>query len=163
MKKLPQKISSLFLATLMLAFTAGISVYKHYCGCTNQQISSLFVEVTCSDKPLASCCSTTSASPESCCSSQQGNTCEHDTACDVEDCCKTEIDIIQIESEFQVSQEKLIAADMGLLMAIVVSDIFSDTETKLFAGSFYTDPPPPVYGRQFLTAVHQLKLDIPVC
>lgn len=147
----------------MLAFTIGVSVYEHYCGCSDQRIASVFVEVTCSDSHGESCCSDQAVETPSCCSETSQNTCEHDSICDIDVCCKTNIEIIQIESEYQISQEKLAAPDQAVLNAIVVSDIFTDTETKLFAESFYTDTSPPVYGRQFLTAVHQLKLHLPVC
>lgn len=163
MKTLTQKITSLFLVTLMLAFTVGVSVYEHYCSCSDQRIASVFVEVTCSDGHDESCCSAKLVETLSCCSETAHHYCEHATSCNVDGCCKTEVDIIQIESEYQVSEEKLPVPYAAILIAIVVSDIVSDTETKLFAESFYSDPSPPVYGRQFLTAVHQLKLDIPVC
>lgn len=163
MQTLTQKITSLFLVALMLAFTVGISVYEHYCGCSDQRIASVFVEVTCSDNRGESCCSDQTVETPSCCSETSQNTCEHESICDIDGCCKTNIEIIQIDSEYKVPQEKLTAPDLSVLMAIIISDISSDTETKLFAESFYSDPSPPVYGRQFLTAVHQLKLDIPVC
>ena len=163
MKTFTQKITSLFLVTLMLAFTVGVSVYEHYCSCSDQRIASVFVEVTCGDKQGETCCSSSAAKEISCCSAYPENSCEHGTTCDVDGCCKTEIEIIQIQSEYHVSQEKLTAPDLSVLLAIIVSEIISDTETKLFAESFYSDPSPPVYGRQFLTAVHQLKLDVPVC
>jgi hypothetical protein len=163
MKNLTQKIMSFFLVTLMLAFTVGISVYEHYCSCSDQRIASVFVEVTCSDNHSESCCTAKVVEISSCCSEATQNTCGHENSCDVDGCCKTEIDIIQIDTEYQVSQEKITAPDLSLLLAIIGSDIFSDTETKLFAEGFYSDPSPPVYGRQFLTAVHQLKLDLPVC
>jgi hypothetical protein len=163
MKTLTQKITSLFLVTLMLAFTVGVSVYEHYCSCSDQRIASVFVEVTCSDGHDESCCSAKAVETSSCCSETTHHSCEHATSCNVNGCCKTEVDIIQIESEYQVSEEKLTEPEFTLLMAIQVSDIISDSETKLFAESFYSDPSPPVYGRQFLTAVQQLKLDVPVC
>jgi len=163
MKTLTQKILSLFLVTLMIAFTVGVSVYKHYCGCSNQQISSLFVEVTCGSNHGETCCSAEPVLTHSCCGEGSQNNCEHDSSCDVDGCCKTNLEIIQIESEYQVSQEKPAAPNLAVLQAIIVSDVFTDTETKLFAESFYTDTSPPFYGRQFLTAVHQLKLDLPVC
>ncbi|MBE0661324.1 MAG: hypothetical protein IH597_02555 [Bacteroidales bacterium] len=163
MQNFTQKITSLFLVALMLAFTVGISVYEHYCGCSDQKIASVFVEVTCSDNQGESCCSAKAVETKSCCSESSHNTCEHESSCDVDGCCKTNIEIIQIDSEYQVSQEKATALELSVLMAIIVSDIISDTETKIIAESFYSDPSPPVYGRQFLTAVHQLKFDIPVC
>lgn len=162
MKNLIQKILSLFLVALMLAFTVGISVYEHYCSCSDQRIASVFVEVTCSDNQSESCCSVKAVKASSCCSNSSHNTSEHKSNCDVDGCCKTEIDIIQIDTEYQVSQEKITAPNLSVLLAVIVSDIL-DTETKLFAESFYSDPFLPVYGRQFLTAVHQLKLDVPVC
>ncbi len=163
MKNITQKIIALFLVALMLVFTAGVSVFEHYCSCSDQRIASVFVEVTCSDNHGESCCSVKANEFSSCCSDSSHNNCEHENICDVEDCCKTEIDIIQIESEFQVSQEKITAPELSVLLAIIVSNTVSDTESKLVAESFYSDPSPPVYGRQFLTAVHQLKLDLPVC
>jgi hypothetical protein len=163
MKTLTQKILSFFLVTLLLAFTVGISVYEHYCSCSDQRIASVFVEVTCSDNQSVSCCSVEAVKASSCCSNSSHNTSEHESSCDVDGCCKTEIDIIQIDSEYQVSHEKFAAPDLSVLLAINVPDITSDTETKIVAESFYSDPPPPIYGRQFLTAVHQLKLDLPVC
>lgn len=162
MKTLSQKITSLFLVTLMVAFTVGVSVYEHYCSCSDQRIASVFVEVTCVDKQGETCCSS-EAKENSCCSGHAENACKHENSCDVDGCCKTEIEIIQIDTEYQVSQEKITAPELSVLLAVIGSDIFSDTETKLFAEGFYSDPSPPVYGRQFLTAVHQLKLDVPVC
>ena len=163
MKRLTQIVISTFLATLMLAFTVGVSVFEHYCSCSDQRIASLFVEVTCSDNHGVSCCTAKTFENASCCSETSHNNCEHESNCDVGGCCKTEIDIIQINSEYQISQEKLSAPELSVLLATIVPDIISDTETKLVAESFYSDPSPPVYGRQFLTAVHQLKLDLPVC
>jgi hypothetical protein len=163
MKTLTQKITSFFLVSLMLAFTVGISVYEHYCSCSDQRIASVFIEVTCSDNQSESCCSAKAVETFPCCSNSSHNTSEHESSCDVDVCCKTEIEIVQIDSEYQISQERLTAPDLSVLLAIIVSDIFSDNETKLHTESFYSDPSPPVYGRQFLTAVHQLKLDLPVC
>jgi len=163
MKTFTQKILSLFLVAFMLAFTVGISVYEHYCSCSDQRIASVFVELTCNDNHNESCCSTKAIKASSCCSNSSHNTSDHESSCDVDGCCKTEIEIIQIDSEYQVSQEKISAPDLSVLMAIIVSDVITDTETKLFAESFYSDPSPTVYGLQFLTAVHQLKFHIPVC
>jgi hypothetical protein len=163
MKNLTQKILSLFLVTLMLAFTVGVSVFEHYCACSNQRISSVFVEVSCSSEQGESCCSARAVESVSCCSEASPIGSQHESNCDVDGCCKTNIEIIQIESEYQVSQEKITAPELSVLMAILVSELSSETETELFTESFYSDPSPPVYGRQFLTAVHQLKFHIPVC
>jgi hypothetical protein len=163
MNSFTQKIISFFLVTLMLAFTVGVSVYEHYCGCSNQKIASVFLEVTCADKQGETCCSSTSTAVKSCCPDHTQNTCGHEQACEGDGCCKTNIEIIQIDSEYQVSQEKNSAPNLTALLAIIVSETIPDIESKSFAESFYADPSPPVYGRQFLTAVHQLKLDLPVC
>jgi len=163
MKNTAQKILSLFLVVLLLAFTVGISVYEHFCNCSNQRIASIFVEVTCGDNNGQTCCSSPPVAVQSCCIEDSQSTSEHESNCDVEGCCKTNLEVFQIESEYQVSQGKINAPDLSVLVAILVSDIICDAENKLFAESFYSDPSPPVYGRQFLTAVHQLKIDIPVC
>lgn len=163
MKIVLQRILSLFLVTLILAFTVGISMYEHYCGCSDKRIASVFVEVACADDHGQSCCSARPAEDLSCCSEGQQNYCEHQTNCDAGNCCKTEQEIIQIESEYQVSQEESIDYNLLPIKLIAVITANPEPQINVFTEGYYTETAPPVYGRQFLTAVHQLKIDVPVC
>lgn len=158
-----QKILSLFLVVLMLAFTVGVSVYEHICNCSNQRIASVFVEVTCSDNQHEICCSEKPLPEKSCCSESSQNSCEHETTCDAEGCCKTESSFFQIETEYQVSQAEAVGLGLFIVKIIAETAVNPEPEINSFIEGYYTDTSPPVYGRQFLTAVHQLKLDLPVC
>ncbi len=147
----------------MLFFTIGVPVYKHSCACSSKTIASVFVEVTCADSHGKTCCAAITTPTQSCCIPVTKNTCEHENSCDVSGCCKTETHVYQIDSEYQVSQEKL--HDVSLISEVIIAmiDFGSVEEPTLYTKNFYTDTSPPRKGRQFLTAVHQLKLDIPVC
>lgn len=162
MRNLSQNILSAFLVTLMLAFTVGVSVYQHYCACTNQQIASIFIERTCDVTHGETCCASGSTPKEDCCSEESNKNCEHENNCDIHGCCKTDIDIIQIENKYRAPEKQTIGFNLIPAEVLIVADIIADSETKLISENFYTDTSPPIYGRKFLIAVHQLKIDVPV-
>lgn len=163
MKNSAQKILSLFLVVLLLAFTVGISVYEHFCNCSNQRIASIFIEVTCADNNGETCCSHEPLTTASCCGESSQSSCEHETSCTAEGCCKTESNLIQIETEYQVSQAEAVGFGLFVVKIVAETAINPEPEINSFIEGYYTDTSPPVYGRQFLTAVHQLKIDVPVC
>jgi len=158
-----QKILSVFLVVLMLAFTVGVSVYEHICNCSNQRIASIFVEVSCADNHGESCCLEEPLPLAACCSEGSQYSCEHQANCDTEECCQTESSLFQIETEYKVSQEQSIGFDLLPIKLIDEFTIKPEPIINSFIEGYYTDTSPPVYGRQFLTAVHQLKIAIPVC
>lgn len=157
------RIFTVLLVALMLFFSIGVPVYKHSCACSSKTIASVFVEVTCADSHGKTCCADTAAPTQSCCIPVTKNNCEHESSCDVSGCCKTETHVYQIESEYQLSQEKFYEVSLISEIIIAFIDFGFVEESTLFSDNFYTDTSPPREGRQFLTAVHQLKFDIPVC
>ncbi|MGB4206162.1 MAG: hypothetical protein WBJ84_11180 [Bacteroidales bacterium] len=157
------KVLSVFLVTLILFFTVGVSVYRHYCACTSKAIVSVFVESVCDNDHGRSCCASSSGQEHKCCSTDTSDTNGSHNSCDITGACKTETSIFQIESEYQISQEKLQKADFTTEVLIAFDDISTYEKPVFISHSFYTDTSPPRIGREFLTSVHQLKLDIPVC
>lgn len=157
------KILSVFLVTLILFFTIGVSVYRHYCACTSKAIVSAFIESVCDNDHGRSCCASSSEQEHKCCASDIPGTTESHNSCDITGACKTETSIFQIESEYQVSQEKLQKVDFITEILIVFDNISIYEKPVLISHSFYIDTSPPRIGREFLISVQQLKLDIPVC
>lgn len=164
MKTVLQKSLSVVLVVLTLAFTSGVSVFNHYCNCSKQTISSVFVEITCEQSHGSACCGSKTEQLPACCShSATENSCTHQSRCNAEGCCRTDITIIQIESEYQVSQTRPVDQLLVLIAEKFFNEIVEKPKEPIQIAEFYTDTSPPLTGRQFLTAVHQLKLDIPVC
>lgn len=164
MKPILQKSLSIILVVLTLAFTSGVSVYNHYCNCSKQAISSVFVEVTCGQTHGNSCCASKAETQPTCCSQATAeNSCTHHSSCDAEGCCRTDVTVVQIESEYQISHTSQLDQDLVLITANFNSEIPEEPAEFIKTADFYIDTSPPFYGRRFLIAVHQLKLDVPVC
>ncbi len=161
MNKLVHISISYFLATLMIVFTAGVPVFEHYCSCSNQKISSFFVEVTCAETGEASCCDN-SEDKSSCCSTPK-ECCGEASQCEIEGCCQTNSEVIKIDSEYQVSVHKTGIDGILFFITIAFAEVLNSGNEPITVEPIFTDPSPPLFGRQLLTAIQQLKIAIPAC
>lgn len=163
LQEMIKKIISNLLIVLILALTIGISVFRHYCACSNTLTTSILVEPDCISHQNHLCEHNYDASEQSCCSHIAPKATNDQEQCDASDCCKTDKKFLIIETEYQPSSFKLSEIQHYILVSLVGELLKNpaDKEVKLFA--IYTDQPPPIFGRKLLTAMHQLKIEIPVC
>ncbi|MDP2424625.1 MAG: hypothetical protein U1C46_00755 [Bacteroidales bacterium] len=160
-----RKVISNFLIVLILALTTGISVFRHYCSCTRQSTTFLLIEATCDNAHDANACDHHKPENHAACCSEKGQTnSSGQDQCNPAGCCTTIKNVILLDTEYQVSHSKELEITLPYIVCILPDNVSFDSGPKeLLSVLMHDDPSPPIYGRQLLTAMHQLKFDIPVC
>jgi len=151
-----KNIGVVFIVSLLILATGGVSVFHHICHCAGEMSASLFIEADCEvDHSEAACCSAETTA--SCCQVKNNNEPGH--SCDNEDCCQNTVQFLKISDSFQPGVEKIIvkpclAASM-VAWSILREEIIPAPSFNIIS----SDLPPPDTGRQIVVSLHQLKLD----
>ena len=154
--RLIRNIGVLFIVTLLILATGGVSVYHHVCHCAGEISASVFIEAACEyDEDAPSCCSAEEI--ESCCTEKNENASRH--TCHDENCCQNEVQFVKISDSFHPGIEKVLEKPCFVATAFVFIDLNEDTPLLPSSKSYSADLPPPDTGRQILISLHQLKLD----
>jgi hypothetical protein len=150
----------IFLAVvLIVAATGGISLIRHYCSCSGENLSSIYSKsFDCHQDDGDHCCVKSPAGQnENCCSSNSRDGAGKHVCEPEHNCCST------VYSYFKTDQVNLIESlDKSWRFYPVGQTAFSVSETKSLTGKELVQPtsdrsPPPIYGMQLLILLHQLK------
>lgn len=158
MKNLTQKIGTLFIAALLVMATGGFSIYEHFCRCAGESSASIFLEASCehnNPQSAAACCQHETI--PSCCMDKppdhQGNACEHD------DCCQDSETFLKISDNFTTSLDKISFKFIpGIIQVLIANDLLADPQAFISPLPEFYDTSPPLYGRELVNHLHQLKL-----
>jgi len=77
------------------------------------------------------------------------------------DCCDTQVIDNKVEDEFSISGNTKFISSI-VVVSISPSILESEKEGTNFQQNKY-NLPPPKFGKQLLQAIHQLKIDLPIC
>jgi hypothetical protein len=154
-----RKIGVILTALLLIAATGGYSIYRHYCECQDMMTTSVFLEVECEHDKVAadvpSCCSVESHEMSCSAAEKEGN---ETHACHTGDCCHTNIEFLKIDDSYTPAQVKVSFEVLALAAPLFENEVLLKENEPLSAGTFISDPSPPLSGRQKLLEIHQLKL-----
>lgn len=168
MKNLTKNILTAILAITLLIGTTGLQVYKHICLSHNFAGVSLLETPQCEKNHSAvaetdDCCKVEEVEPVSCCeseSSTENYLVNYDSQ--DKDCCVSIVDSKKIdENIYPPIDNKVISLELSAATSIDLEET-TNQSTKL-TNSTSNDLPPPMFGRELLQTIHQLKIDTPVC
>lgn len=155
-----------FLAVLVVVTSGGFSLFQHYCMCTGINSMSVYLPSNCCEHEAAGHCSVVADDDNfpGCCSSSHDKKPFGSVACGtLEDCCYDNIFYYQTDS-FDLSKSQ-----KTTLIGFIVIDTnrpSNDHEIQLvlrrFSPGYSNDIPPPLYGRDLLASINQLKIDFPL-
>lgn len=168
MKNLTKNILTAILAITLLIGTTGLQVYKHICLSHNFAGVSLLETPQCEKNHSAvaetdDCCKVEEVEPVSCCESEsftENYLVNYDSQ--DKDCCVSIVDSKKIdENIYPPIDKKNISIELSVITSIDTKEIIN--QSAVFATSTSNDLPPPIFGRELLQTIHQLKIDTPVC
>ena len=143
-----EKFSILILVFLFFISTTGLPLFSHYCTELGKSVNS-----DCND------CLTVEQISSSCCIDEISVINEKFVAGKT-DCCVIEFDYKKIEDQYSNTQKNnSIPAHINFVM--IDGNISDDNETKKPDRNKFNIPP-PIYGKELLNTIHQLKLDTPI-
>ena len=162
MKKLIQNITLITLSFVVVFTTGGINIYKHYCFCTGETTQSFFeVGDQCNHTENHHCLNEPGQANQShaCCSVDKPENSENKRTCKKDhNCCNNEYTFFKTD---QYDYSKSVKRTFEFVAAYQ-SDLSSDRNglvSQLNELRFAPkNNPPPTYGIELLTEIHQLKL-----
>lgn len=168
MKSIVKNISSAILAITLLIGTTGLQVYKHIC------LSHNFAGVSLLETPQCEKNHTDTAETDDCCKIEEVveyNCCESENsaqnfpvnyASQDEDCCVSIVDSKKIDDNiYPPLDKKEISFEITTITTIGTEE--RSNQTSILTHTKSNDLPPPIFGRELLQTIHQLKIDTPVC
>jgi len=145
-----RKIYIIGLIVSFLFSTTGFSITQHICEMMDEA----------SAEQCNMCADTQILETMACCE-DDNFTGELITSGNFSGCCNTQVIEYKVEDEFSLSGKiKLITSIVVLL--INPSILESEKEGTNLHHNKYSLPPPK-FGKQLLQAIHQLKIDLPIC
>lgn len=166
-------IKNIFTAIVVIALLISISgfqVYKHTCSAHSFSAVSLIDVPVCEEdhsvtEAIDDCCKSEveEITEPSCYESESiGDSNSIAFTSQEIECCVSSIESSQIqENLFTPAEKKIITLN-------IITTILPDTEKKSLKTKqnlvlLNIDLPPPIFGKQLLHSIHQLKLDTPIC
>lgn len=163
-----KRIEILLLIIVLLVSTTGLQVYKHICSTHNFAEASLIETPQCENDHAVvvetdDCCKIEEFVEYNCCkieNSKDNFTVSYST--ENADCCISIIDNKKIDDSIYPPVDKKFKS---IEISVISSIDTKETENQFlsFTNSTRNDLPPPIFGRQLLQTIHQLKIDTPVC
>ncbi|MFU8843848.1 MAG: hypothetical protein ACNA7V_08590 [Bacteroidales bacterium] len=168
MKKLLKHIAVIITSVLLVCTAGGIGLYQHYCLCTGNTFQSVLIPATCCEHTVTGHCDPDLINREisDCCTSATiGNKDAAFISCSHEDCCSDEFLFLKTDS-FEYTKSLRQTAKFILAVQSIFYDLIdpltSAAGRRVLAWCSNDLPPPPLFGRELLSSIHQLKLDIPL-
>lgn len=146
-------IKKIYIIGLIVSFlfsTTGFSITQHFCKMMNEA----------SAQECNMCTENQVAETKTCCENDSFTE-EIISPGKIEDCCKTSVVNNKVEDEFSLSANKKLITSIVVLL-INPSILESEKEGTNLHHNKYSLPPPK-FGKQLLQAIHQLKIDLPIC
>lgn len=168
MKILVKNIFTTIVALTLLFSSAGFQVYKHICSSHNFSAVSLIETPSCEkDHQLAEeiddCCKIEEEIIQSnCCDSEPIAKSELIVIASQElTCCTSSIESNQLESSLfpPVEQKISLLENYFVVISLNIIELQNSIPVIVF---YNNDLPPPVFGKQLLQSIHQLKIDTPI-
>ena len=157
---------SLILTVFFLSST-GMPQVIHQCNLTGEK--SLDFCAACSEeehKKPDSCCETQPVKEPSCCEEETpAGTTSNDESCVIvkaseQTCCSDHISLLKINDDFSVSAaKKFIEAGALIVATLDIPELNSDHTARII---HFQDIPPPLFGKNLLYSLHQLKIAAPL-
>lgn len=141
------RILSLLFAAYMLVAMGGLSVFYHFCSCTNTLSSSVLIDESCCDNhiPDNSCCETTSAES---CHSESENDCD----------CHTDIVVYKVEEATTALSLPIQVKDITLFVSADILFSFELLIHETPVSEFNSYSAPPLAGRDMVIAYQCIKI-----
>jgi hypothetical protein len=158
-------IAVTFIAVVLVFTAGGIGLYQHYCLCSDKSYQTLFLPSNCCDhEAAASHCQPDLSEQDisDCCINKATEEHESGHGCaSHKDCCNDEFLFLKTDS-FDYSKSTRVTNQ--IIAAVQVSfnglNNLAITETKKLGSAGYSDDlPPPLFGKELLFTIRQLKLD----
>jgi hypothetical protein len=155
-----------FLAILVVITSGGFSLFQHYCMCTGINSMSLYIPSDCCEHESTGHCSLNANDDHfpGCCTSSDDKETLGSPACEThEDCCSDKVFHYQIDSfDLSKSQKTILIGFIVIVANGLTNDHDIQLVLKRLSTGYSNDIPPPLYGRDLLSSIKQLKLDVPV-
>jgi hypothetical protein len=146
-----KRISILILTILFVVSTTGLPIWSHYCEMMGKRSSSecemCKVEM---EKVEPSCCS--EETPDN----------QRQVYTENSNCCVDVFDFNKIEDDFFQTITSNLIPITSVVTELHLTSLDSQNE-NIFSQQTNYDLPPPKFGKELLSTIHQLKLDLPVC
>ena len=146
-----KRISILILTILFVVSTTGLPIWSHYCEMMGKRSSSecemCKVEM---EKVDPSCCSEETPDNQPQVYTENSN------------CCVDVFDFNKIEDDFFQTITSNLIPITSVVTELHLTSLDSQNE-NIFSQQTSYDLPPPKFGKELLSTIHQLKLDLPVC
>jgi hypothetical protein len=146
-----KRISILILTILFVVSTTGLPIWSHYCEMMGKRSSSecemCKVEM---EKVEPSCCSEEAPDNQPQVYTENSN------------CCVDVFDFNKIEDDFFQTITSNLIPITSVVTELHLTSLDSQNE-NIFSQQTNYDLPPPKFGKELLSTIHQLKLDLPVC
>lgn len=168
MKSIVKNIFTTVVAIALLIGTTSFQVYKHICKSHNFTAVSLLETPQCDENhtyvtETDDCCKIEVVEQLSCCeseSTEESSPVSYNS--EGNDCCISIIDNKKIdESIYPPIDKKVISNEISAITSIDADEKIN--QSSKLTSSTGNDLPPPMFGRELLQTIHQLKLDTPVC
>jgi len=165
MKNLLKQISVILISGLLIIASGGFGLIHHYCGCTDNENISILTENSCcpDDMKSIACKIDSETETVSCCQVDTSEKPANSNDCSGEDgCCSSEYLYFKTD-KFDLSGNNRINLDFTIAYKTIILDNQSqDLLTEGFTFQINNNLPPPEYGKNLLTSLHQLKIAAPL-
>lgn len=156
-----------FILVLFFLSSTGVPQVIHQCNLTGEK--SFDVCAACSKEEheeMESCCEVEPVEQPSCCEDEATEASnEADGACSVSSpadvsCCSDQISLLKIHDDFSVSGSQK-TGDAGMIVVATVDLTTTESGNSSIVAEFQ-DIPPPLFGKDLLFSIHQLKIALPL-
>jgi hypothetical protein len=169
LKSIVKNIFVTIVALTLLISTTGFQVYKHICASHNISAVSLIETPSCEKDPqiveeIDDCCKMVEEIPEQiCCEPELFGKSDliNFTSAEIT-CCTTSIENNQLESSLFPPTEQKISLLENYFVIIPINIVELQNSKPQFVID-NIDLPPPIFGKELLHTLHQLKIDTPIC
>jgi len=156
-----KQISIIFSAVLLIIASGGFSFYQRHCICTDEISHSIVIESpACNEDKRAITCST--AEVTSCCETETNQNNDNKDCESTDECCSTVYTFLKTDFfDYTISQKKSFNITTTF---VLVPESFDDKREYSFIENytFAFDLPPPVFGKELLITLHQIKIATPL-
>ena len=146
-------LKKIYIIGLIISFlfsTTGFSITQHICKMMEE-----------ASAEQCNMCADTQIPETMACCEDENFIGEIITSGNFSDCCNTKVIDNKVEDEFSLS-----GSTKFFTSIVVLSSSLSILESEKEGTNFHKNKynlPPPKFGKQLLQAIHQLKIDLPIC
>jgi hypothetical protein len=170
LKSLVKNIFTAIVALTLLIGLTGFQVYKHICTSHNFSVFSFVETPECemnhqSVEETDECCKTgvEENNELNCCELESINNSNYISITSQEiECCFSSKESSRIQDNlFPVVEKKIFNLVLTTTLSFLFDSKFPQTQQNLVLHNSFL--PPPIFGKQLLQTIHQLKIGTPIC